>query len=98
MLVVLYTRACRNRNLLVPLEGAGLDTRAARWIARLVCGGVELRTVYVQEHQMRVLLLSRLATPRAGALSLSLSLSLSLTHSLSLSLCMSTSQKVRMRC
>ena len=57
----------RNRNLLVPLEGAGVDTRAARWVARLVCGGVELRTVYVQEHQMRLLLLSRLATPRAGA-------------------------------
>ena len=54
----------RNRALMVPLQQYGIDN--SRWLLRLMCGSVEVKTLYCGRHQARACLISRFGCERAG--------------------------------
>ena len=55
---------CRNRALLAPLIHYGID--CDHWMLRLMCGSVEMKTLYCGRHQARACLISRFGCERAG--------------------------------
>ena len=54
----------RNRSMLGYLTAFGVN--ASEWCLQLMCGSVELRTVYVGAQQVKTVLISRLSSERAG--------------------------------
>ncbi|VDK17407.1 unnamed protein product [Anisakis simplex] len=53
-----------NRNLHFPLERYGID--ANEWFIRMMCGSVQIRTVYVGNKTVKLAILSRLSCRRVG--------------------------------
>jgi phosphatidylinositol-bisphosphatase len=53
-----------NRILHTHLMRFGVDTSA--WLVKIICGAVEIRTVYVGHKQAKACLISRLSCERAG--------------------------------
>ncbi|XP_064476937.1 synaptojanin-1-like isoform X2 [Ornithodoros turicata] len=53
-----------NRTLHIPLLRYGID--CSRWLLKAMCGGVEMRTLYLGHQQAKVCLISRLSCERAG--------------------------------
>eukprot|EP00111_Clytia_hemisphaerica_P009128 TCONS_00026809-protein len=53
-----------NRNMHDYLYRFGID--CARWFVKIICGGVEIRTIYVGAKQAKACLISRLSCERAG--------------------------------
>ncbi|KAL8579227.1 Synaptojanin-1 [Nucella lapillus] len=53
-----------NRMLHVHLQRYGID--CGSWLLRVMCGGVEIRTIYAAHHQAKACLISRLSCERAG--------------------------------
>ena len=49
---------------MVPLQQYGIDN--SRWLLRLMCGSVEVKTLYCGRHQARACLISRFGCERAG--------------------------------
>lgn len=49
---------------MVPLQQYGIDYN--RWLLRLMCGSVEVKTLYCGRHQARACLVSRFGCERAG--------------------------------
>lgn len=54
----------RNRTLHLHLQRYGIDTN--RWLLRVMCGGVEIKTVYVGHRTTKACIISRLSCERAG--------------------------------
>ena len=52
---------CRNRALIVPLQ-----LNYDHWLLRLMCGSVEVKTLYCGRHQAKACLVSRFGCERAG--------------------------------
>jgi len=55
---------CRNRTLHLHLKRYNVD--CDQWLLKVMCGGVEIRTVYVSQRQVKACLISRLSCERAG--------------------------------
>jgi len=55
---------CRNRTLHLHLKRYNVD--CDEWLLKVMCGGVEIRTVYVSQRQAKACLISRLSCERAG--------------------------------
>ncbi|KAL1443450.1 hypothetical protein MTO96_007527 [Rhipicephalus appendiculatus] len=53
-----------NRTLHIPLLRYGVDCN--KWLLKAVCGGVEMRTLYLGHQQAKACLISRLSCERAG--------------------------------
>uniref|UniRef100_A0A915JV85 phosphoinositide 5-phosphatase n=1 Tax=Romanomermis culicivorax TaxID=13658 RepID=A0A915JV85_ROMCU len=53
-----------NRRLHIPFQKYGVDVD--RWLLRCICGGVEIKTVYVGNLQARACVISRLSCERMG--------------------------------
>ncbi|KAK3594082.1 hypothetical protein CHS0354_040850 [Potamilus streckersoni] len=53
-----------NRSLHVHFQRFAIDCSC--WLFKMICGGVEVRTVYVGHHQAKACLISRLSCERAG--------------------------------
>ncbi|KAL3841607.1 hypothetical protein ACJMK2_019724 [Sinanodonta woodiana] len=53
-----------NRSLHVHFQRFAID--CSYWLFKMICGGVEVRTVYVGHHQAKACLISRLSCERAG--------------------------------
>lgn len=49
---------------MVPLQQYGIDCN--RWLLHLMCGSVEVKTLYCGRHQARACLISRFGCERAG--------------------------------
>ena len=49
---------------MVPLQQYGINN--SRWLLRLMCGSVEVKTLYCGRHQARACLISRFGCERAG--------------------------------
>lgn len=68
MLPVLGTEAARlsprNQSLHLHLQHYGVS--CDDWLLRLMCGGVEIRTIYAAHKQAKACLISRLSCERAG--------------------------------
>lgn len=54
----------RNRMLHVHFQRFGID--CDRWLFKMICGGVEIRTIYAAHRQAKACLISRLSCERAG--------------------------------
>ncbi|VDP01990.1 unnamed protein product [Soboliphyme baturini] len=54
----------RNRSLHLPFKRYGINT--SKWLIRCICGGVEIKTVYVGHQQAKACLISRLSCERMG--------------------------------
>ena len=54
----------RNRMFYVPFIRHGID--ASKWLLKVMCGSVEIRTVYVGSKQAKAAVISRLSSERAG--------------------------------
>ena len=54
----------RNRMLHFHLQRFGVD--CSRWLLRIMCGAVEIRTIYAGVKQAKACLISRLSSERAG--------------------------------
>ena len=54
----------RNRALHLHLQRYNVD--CTQWLIKAMCGGVEIRTIYVAEKQAKACLISRLNCERAG--------------------------------
>ena len=54
----------RNRALHLHLQRYNVD--CTQWLIKAMCGGVEIRTIYVAEKQAKACLISRLSCERAG--------------------------------
>ena len=63
-IVCTYMSTRRNRALLAPLIQYGID--CDHWMLRLMCGSVEVKTLYCGRHQARACLISRFGCERAG--------------------------------
>jgi hypothetical protein len=50
--------------LFIPFIRHGID--ADKWLVRVMCGSVEVRTVYVGSKQAKAAVISRLSSDRAG--------------------------------
>ena len=48
----------------VHLQRYGIDCNS--WLLKVMCGGVEIRTIYAAHHQAKACLISRLSCERAG--------------------------------
>ena len=55
---------CRNQCMHAHLQRFSIDCN--QWLLRLMCGGVEIRTVYVGAKQAKACLISRLSREMAG--------------------------------
>ena len=55
---------CRNRTLHLHLKHYNVN--CDEWLLKVMCGGVEIRTVYVSHRQAKACLISRLSCERAG--------------------------------
>jgi len=55
---------CRNRTLHLHLKHYNVN--CDEWLLKVMCGGVEIRTVYVSQRQAKACLISRLSCERAG--------------------------------
>lgn len=55
---------CRNRALMVPFQQYGINY--SRWLLQLMCGSVEVKTLYCGRHQAKACLISRFGCERAG--------------------------------
>ncbi|PFX33475.1 synaptojanin-1-like [Stylophora pistillata] len=53
-----------NRSLHIHLQRFGID--CSQWLLRVMCGAVEIRTVYAGKTQAKACLMSRLSSERAG--------------------------------
>uniref|UniRef100_A0A9J2P640 phosphoinositide 5-phosphatase n=1 Tax=Ascaris lumbricoides TaxID=6252 RepID=A0A9J2P640_ASCLU len=53
-----------NRNLHFPLERYGIDP--SKWFVRMMCGSVQVRTMYVGNKTVKLAILSRLSCRRVG--------------------------------
>lgn len=53
-----------NRMLHVHFQRYGIDCDS--WLLKVMCGGVEIRTVYAAQHQAKACIISRLSCERAG--------------------------------
>ena len=58
------TVKCRNRTLHLHLKRYNVN--CDEWLLKVMCGGVEIRTVYVSQRQAKACLISRLSCERAG--------------------------------
>lgn len=54
----------RNRSLHIHLQRFGID--CSQWLLRIMCGAVEIKTVYVGKTQAKACIISRLSSERAG--------------------------------
>ena len=54
----------RNRTLHVHLKRYNVDCNT--WLLKVMCGGVEIRTIYAAQKQGKACLISRLSCERAG--------------------------------
>ena len=54
----------RNRTLYLHLQRYNVD--CGDWLLKAMCGGVEIRTIYVANKQAKACLISRLSCERAG--------------------------------
>ena len=54
----------RNCSLHIHLQRFGID--CSQWLLRIMCGAVEIKTVYVGKTQAKACLISRLSCERAG--------------------------------
>ncbi|KAJ8299183.1 hypothetical protein KUTeg_023243 [Tegillarca granosa] len=54
----------KNRMLHVHFQRFGVDTD--QWLLKIICGGVEIRTIYAAHRQAKACLISRLSCERAG--------------------------------
>ncbi|ESO01264.1 hypothetical protein HELRODRAFT_157228 [Helobdella robusta] len=54
----------RNKTFHIPLRHFGID--CSDWLLKIICGGVEIRTVYAAQKQGKACLISRLSCERAG--------------------------------
>lgn len=54
----------RNRMFFIPFIRYGVD--ADSWLLKVMCGSVEIRTVYVGSRQAKAAVISRLSSERAG--------------------------------
>jgi len=59
-----YHLDCRNRTLHLHLKRYNVDCE--EWLLKVMCGGVEIRTVYVAQRQAKACIISRLSCERAG--------------------------------
>lgn len=53
-----------NRMLHIHLLRFGID--CSKWLVKAMCGGVEMRTIYIGQYQARACVISRLSCERAG--------------------------------
>ena len=42
------------------------NVETSDWLLKVMCGGVEIRTIYAAQHQGKACLISRLSSERAG--------------------------------
>lgn len=56
--------SARNQSLHLHLKHYGVN--CDDWLLRLMCGGVEIRTIYAAHKQAKACLISRLSCERAG--------------------------------
>ena len=54
----------RNRSLHIHLQRFRID--CSQWLLRIMCGAVEIKTVYVGKTQAKACIISRLSSERAG--------------------------------
>ena len=54
----------RNRALYAYMQRFGVDCK--KWLVRVMCGSVEIQTVYAGDKQAKACLFSRLSCERAG--------------------------------
>ena len=54
-----------NRNFWLPFITNGISN-TSEWLVRVICGGIEMKTVYVDSNAVRVMIISRLSCERAG--------------------------------
>lgn len=59
-----YFFSVRNQSLHLHLKHYGVN--CDDWLLRLMCGGVEIRTIYAAHKQAKACLISRLSCERAG--------------------------------
>lgn len=64
MMVTEFFFPSRNRMLHVHFQRFGID--CDRWLFKMICGGVEIRTIYASHRQAKACLISRLSCERAG--------------------------------
>ena len=55
---------CRNRMLNIPFIRYGI--KGDDWLLKVMCGSIEIRTVYVGSKQAKAAVISRLSSERAG--------------------------------
>lgn len=58
------SHSCRNHTMHDYLGRFGIDCN--KWFVKVICGGVEIRTIYVGARQAKACLISRLSCERAG--------------------------------
>jgi len=61
---MIWVVICRNRTLQLHLKRYNVD--CDEWLLKVMCGGVEIRTVYVSQRQAKACVISRLSCERAG--------------------------------
>ena len=54
----------RNRGLHLYLQSFGIA--CDKWLVKIICGGVEIKTLYVAQYQARACIISRFNSYRAG--------------------------------
>lgn len=59
-----YHKSKRNQSLHLHLKHYGVN--CDDWLLRLMCGGVEIRTIYAGHKQAKACIFSRLSSERAG--------------------------------
>lgn len=64
MYVMFYISVVRNRSLYVYLQRFAVNTD--RWVTPLLCGSVQIQTVYAGDKQVKACLVSRVSCERAG--------------------------------
>lgn len=62
--LILLPFATRNQSLHLHLKHYGVN--CDDWLLRLMCGGVEIRTIYAGHKQAKACIFSRLSSERAG--------------------------------
>ena len=59
-----HPAAPRNRSLLTFMKRFGVD--CSKWLFRVMCGSVDIQTIYGGDKQAKLVLISRLSCERAG--------------------------------
>lgn len=62
----MFTAVCNNRNQSLHLHLKHYGVNCEDWLLRLMCGSVEIRTIYAGHKQAKACIFSRLSSERAG--------------------------------